>query len=476
VEKVYRIIKTSLLSVPLRLKILGLALGLIVLFGTVTIVRIQQEVRKNITFILQEESRFIASELSYQSRDFILTNDLFGLTNVLKNTTINRPNLRYAFVVDHRNNVLAHTFGTGFPVSLLDVHGQIQIGKKAATHRLTTNEGIIWDTWTPVFPDGDKIIRIGVNEKNMRSQLSQLINALIRNTVFIAIVGILLALFLTWLITRPVNKLLHATRRVRQGDYSVSLVAESRDEVGRLIGGFNEMVAELRIAENARVEKEVLQRDFLQQLIAAQENERKRIARELHDQTGQALASFMVELKVLEMIQSEQDMAKAIKRLKTAITQEMDSIHNLVFELRPSVLDDLGLIPAIHMYVEDFQIRHKVETKLTIVGFTDKRAESCVETCVYRIIQEALTNSVKHAEPTEMTILLEWRNDIIRGVIEDNGHGFESGKIDTMGRMGLYGMQERAQLLNGSCSIDSAPGAGTMVQFKVPVTTKVCYE
>ncbi len=473
---VYGILRTFLLSVPLRFKILGLALGLIALFGTVTIVRIQQEVQDNITFILQEESRFIASELSYQSRDFLLINDLFGLTNTLKNTAINRPDLRYAFVIDSQNNVLAHTFGDGFPISLLDIHGRLQNTDKPIIKKLRTNEGVVWDTWMHIFPNGDKIIRVGIKEDNMRKHLSLLINALIRNTIFIAVTGILLSLFLTWLITQPVKQLLKATRKVRKGDYSVSLVPESHDEVGKLIKGFNAMVAELQDAQQAREEKEVLQRDFLQQLIAAQENERKRISRELHDQTGQALASFMVELKVLEQGRSKLDTVNGIQRLKSAITKEMDSIHNLVFELRPSVLDDLGLIPAIKMYVEDFKERHKINTKLTTIGFTDKRAESCVETCVYRIIQEALTNSAKHAMAMEVTILLEWKDTIIRGVIEDDGRGFEIETFDTTGRMGLYGMQERAQLLNGLCSIESEPGAGTMIQFQVPITTEVCYE
>ncbi len=477
IKRIYWLLKTALLSVPLRFKILGLAVGLITLFGTVTVVRIQQEVRKNISQILQEESRIIASELSYQARDYILINDLFGLTNILKNTTLNRPNLRYAFIVDQRNTVLAHSFGSGFPISLLDSHGRIQMDdKQTGTIRLVTNEGVVWDTWMPIFPDSDKVIRVGVKEKNMRSQLAHLISALVRNIIFIAVVGILFSLFLTWLITRPVNQLLLATRKVKKGDYSVSLLPESHDEVGRLIMGFNDMVSELKEAEKTREEKEYLQRDFIQQLIAAQENERKRIARELHDQTGQALASFMVELKVLEQVETTTDITSGTQRLKEAITKEMDSIHNLVFELRPSVLDDLGLIPAINMYVEDFRKRHAIETRLTVVGFSNRRAETCAETCVYRIIQEALTNSIKHGKPTEVNILLEWRNNMIRGVIEDNGLGFALGQISTTGRMGLYGMQERAQLLEGTCSIESAPGEGTMVQFKVPAVTEVCYE
>lgn len=468
--RIFQKIKTSLLSVPLHVKILGLALGLIILFGSLTIVRIQQEVQQNIRFMMQKESRFIASELSFQVRDFLLINDLFGLTNTLKISVQNRPNLRYAFVIEGRKNVLAHTFGIGFPVALLDVHRQTVVDGQPVTSRLVTDEGIIWDTWAPIFSNGDKAIRVGVTEKNMHQQLSHLINALIANTVVIGIVSVFLSLFLTWIITWPVKQLLKGTRQVEMGDYSVHLVAESRDEVGRLIEGFNAMVAGLKRAELARVEKEHLQRDFLQQLIAGQENERKRIARELHDQTGQALASFMVELKVLERAKSGLGLADGISRLKNAIIEEMDSIHNLAVELRPSVLDDLGLVPAINMYVKDFQDRYRIETKLTIIGFTGKRAEPPLETCVYRIIQEALINCSKHAKSTEIKIILEWRDKMIRGIIEDNGCGFNVKDVDAIGRMGLYGMQERAQLLNGSCSIESDLGVGTMVQFTVPVT------
>ena len=468
--------KVVLLSIPLRVKILGLALGLIALLGGVTIYRTQQEVNRNTAFFTREESKNITLELSYQARDYLLINDLFGLTSMLKNGVNHRPGLSYAFVVDGKNQVLSHTFGSGFPMRLLDVAKETLISKAPVSGRIMTSEGAVWDTGALIFPAGDMVLHVGVKEETLRHQLTSLVKSLKKNIIIVAVIGFLLALLLTWLITRPVKQLLEATSRVRRGDYQLSLTKESNDEFGLLMERFNEMVVGLRKAEKARLEKAHLQRDFLQRLIAGQENERKRIARELHDQTGQALASFMVELKVLEQAESQDRFLQGIKHLKGAITDEMDTIHNLAVELRPSVLDDLGLISAIKMYVQEFEKRYDITTRLTVIGFTEKRAEACVETCAYRIVQEALTNCVKHAESSEVSVILEWRDTTIRGVIEDNGQGFDLDQVTTSQRMGIYGMQERAELLNGSFSIESDPDIGTLVRFDILATTMTCYE
>ncbi len=475
-QLLWRSAKVILLSIPVRIKILGLALGLIALLGGVTIYRTQQEVNRNTTFFTREESKNITLELSYQARDYLLINDLFGLTTMLKNGVNHRPDLGYAFVVDGKNQILAHTFGSGFPIRLLDVAKKTLISNTPVSERIMTNEGPIWDTGSLIFPAGDMVLHVGVKEENIQNQLSVLVKALKKSIVIVAVIGFLLSLLLTWLIMKPVKQLLEATSRVRRGDYALSLTKESNDEFGLLMERFNEMVAGLKKAEQDRLEKVHLQRDFMQRFIAGQENERKRIARELHDQTGQALASFMVELKVLEKAESKEELFQGIKHLKGAITEEMDTIHNLAVELRPSVLDDLGLISAIKMYVQEFEKRYDITARLTVIGFAEKRAEICVETCAYRIIQEALTNCVKHAEASELSVILEWRGSTIRGVIEDNGQGFDLEQVATRQRMGIYGMQERAELLNGSFSIESDPEVGTLVRFDIPATTTTCYE
>jgi signal transduction histidine kinase len=154
----------------------------------------------------------------------------------------------------------------------------------------------------------------------------------------------------------------------------------------------------------------------------------------------------------------------------------MEAIHNLAVALRPSVLDDLGLVPAVEMLVRDFINRQGIPVELTIIGFAEKRPDACTETCVYRIVQEALANVARHARATEVRVLLEWRGENIRGVIEDNGIGFAPELVDSKTKLGVLGMKERAQLLQGAFRIESGPGDGTMLVFEMPAKAGVCHE
>lgn len=468
-------LKSTLLSVPLRLKILGLALSLILLFGAVITYVAQVALRENIDTFLKQESQFVARELSYQVRDPLLINDLYGLTLILRNTVQNRPDLRYAVVIGPQRQVVAHTFGKGFPTDLL---ADIERTSPAAgqPRQLLTSDGPLWEAQALISEGDEGVVRVGVKGDSLRQQVSRLTRSLAQTTAFIALFAVALSLVLTWLIAKPLTSLLDATRAVQRGDYSPRLSCDSADEVGKLTAAFNAMVTSLGQAAQLRQEKELLQRDFLHRVMAGQEGERKRIARELHDQTGQALASFMVDLKVLENTASQETLREGIRRLKEAITQEMGALHDLAVELRPSVLDDLGLIPAVEMLVKNFIARHGLHTELTAVGFADQRAEACTETCVYRIVQESLTNIARHAKATTVTVLLEWRGDKIRGVIEDDGIGFDPSRTEDAGKLGVFGMRERVQLLQGKFRIESSPGQGTMVVFEMPAKAEVCHE
>lgn len=469
-------LKAVLLGVPLRMKILGLALGLILLFGAVITYMAQIALRENIDSFLQQESRFVAQELSHQVRDSLLINDLYGLTLMLHHTVQNRPDLRYAVVINPQRHVVAHTFGNGFPVDLL-VDIERTPPSPDRPRRLHTSEGPLWEGQARISEGTEGFVRVGVKGDSLHQQVSRLTRTMVQVTLLIALGTVGLSLLLTWLITRPVSRLLQATKAVQRGDYSLRLPCESNDELGRLTEAFNAMMASLGKAEQTRQEKEMLQRDFLHRVMAGQEGERKRIARELHDQTGQALAAFMVDLKVLETTTTQAPLREGIQRLKNAVMREMGALHDLAVELRPSVLDDLGLIPAMEMLVRNFKNRHGLHAELTTVGFGDHRAEPCTETCVYRIVQESLTNIAKHAgAAATVTVLLEWRGDKIRGVIEDDGVGFEASQLEGTGKLGIFGMRERVQLLQGSFRIESSPGQGTMVAFDIPATVEVCHE
>lgn len=468
--------KKILLSVPLRVKILGLALGLISVLSLVTILIVRQELNRNIELSLQEESRLVAGELSYQARDYLLINDIFGLTGTLKNVRKNRPDIRYIFVHDGKNHVLAHTFGPLFPSELLFKKQLSGNPQEPVTTKLATNEGWIWDTTAEIFPGGNTFIRVGVKGDSLRRQLSSLTNVLIKTTGGVATMAVALSLFLSWLIAKPVTQLLAATREIRRGKYDVILPKEADDEIGKLIEGFADMTISLAQAEKIREEKEKLQKEFLQRIMAGQEQERKRISRELHDQTGQALASCMVELRLLEQAGEGDEMREGIGRLKENITRELEALHNLAMDLRPSVLDDLGLIPALEMYVDHFRKRHGTDIRLRVLGPMQERIDPCTETCIYRIIQESLTNMAKYAEASECSIFLERKPETIRGGVEDNGIGFDQDNIDPAKSMGLYGMQERIHLLGGKFSINSDKEIGTMISFEIPIKPEVCHE
>lgn len=470
-------VKKLLLSIPLRVKILGLAMGLILTLSLVTIFLVRQELNRSIDRALREEATLVTGELSHQARDLLLINDIFALNSLLKNMQKNRPDIRYIFVHDSRHNVLAHTFGNLFPIDLLkrqqpvpgDDHGPI-------TRQIATSEGLIWDSHAEVFPGGNIYVRVGVKGDNLRRQLSSLTGALVNTTAIVAAIGIALSLFLSWLIAKPVTQLLAATREIRRGNYDFPLPREADDEIGKLIDGFADMAHSLAQAEKIRQEKEKLQKEFLQRLMAGQEGERKHIARELHDQTGQALASCMVELKLLEQASGSEALQQGIARLKKSITSELESLHSLALDLRPSVLDDLGLIPALEMYISRFRERHRIKIKLRLLGPIEQRIDPCVETCIYRIIQESLTNMTKYAEATEAALFLERKQETIRGGIEDNGIGFDPETIDPTKSMGLYGMRERIELLGGKFSISSDWEIGTMISFELPIKPEVCHE
>jgi signal transduction histidine kinase len=227
----------------------------------------------------------------------------------------------------------------------------------------------------------------------------------------------------------------------------------------------------------AREERDRLRRQFVEQAMVAQEEERKRIARELHDHIGQALTSLLLGLGALE---GEVDSSGGpivhparLRDLKAIVADTLDDVRGLALGLRPSVLDDLGLVPAVRRTVRTFQAQHALAIDLQMTGLEGVRLSPLVETTLYRIVQEALTNVAQHADANRVSLLLEARAGTVVVIVEDDGRGFEVGEMmrgpADKRWLGLYGMQERATLLGGRLTIESAPGAGTTLFVEVPV-------
>lgn len=223
-----------------------------------------------------------------------------------------------------------------------------------------------------------------------------------------------------------------------------------------------------RLFENVQVGRERL-RSLSRRLVEVQEAERRHIARELHDEAGQALTSLMVDLRLLEQnLEHPQETAARIAKLKNTTHDVLENLHRLAVDLRPASLDHLGLVAALQQHIRTVSRQHHLEAQFEVIGLDNKRLPPEVEINLYRIVQEALTNIVRHAKATRADILLEQRGDQMVTIVEDNGIGFDTGQNERSTRLGLLGMRERAEMLGATLIIESTLGTGTTVFVEVP--------
>ena len=223
-----------------------------------------------------------------------------------------------------------------------------------------------------------------------------------------------------------------------------------------------EALAERQRTEQARTE-------WLTRLVFAQEDERRRIAREMHDQFGEQLTALARRIERLrEAANGRPEMTAPIEALEEVARQLDRDVEQLVWELRPTALDDLGLRAALENYVRNWSQREGIPADLHTSGLLDDRLPSETETTLYRIAQEALTNAARHSRATRVDVILERRDVHVVLIIEDNGVGFDPARTttDRLG-FGLVGMQERAALVGAQLQIESAPGEGTTVLLRL---------
>jgi len=207
-------------------------------------------------------------------------------------------------------------------------------------------------------------------------------------------------------------------------------------------------------------------RDALRRVVTAQELERRRLARELHDETGQALTSMLLGLKAVEDAGSTEEMRAASADLRELVVQTLQDVRRLAVELRPRALDDFGLVPALERLTSSLAEHTGIAVDFES-ALGDERLPSELETALYRIVQESLTNIVKHARATRVSVLVARREGEVVVVIEDDGAGFDPER--PADGIGLLGMRERAELVEGTLTIESREGGGTTIIAEVPV-------
>ncbi len=285
--------------------------------------------------------------------------------------------------------------------------------------------------------------------------------------IIFIVVGWLVSIALNFVVLqvafRPLQELGKVMSRVQGGERSLRAPTTGVDpEADQLARTFNTMLEAIDDATRLRAS----------QIINAQEQERKRIARELHDETSQVLTSLLNSLAILEESITTQEARDRIADTRKLAHQTLRAIRNLSIDLRPSALDDLGLLPALRWYVKEYQQKCSIEVEFAAQGFK-QRLPAEMETALYRIVQESLTNTARHANAHKVLITMKEDVDAVYVTIIDDGSGFDVGTLlktpDQERGLGLAGMNERAVLLDGSLTIHSNPGQGTTIRVRIPL-------
>jgi two-component system sensor histidine kinase UhpB len=286
---------------------------------------------------------------------------------------------------------------------------------------------------------------------------------------FFAITGIVISFYVNrWALKRalqPLSRLQKAVDEVRQGRTNVRVTSgsSSDEQFDRLIETFNRMLVEQeRYAEQMQ--------QLPRQILQAQEDERQRLARELHDEAAQALTSLLVHLRLLERAHEPEKAQQNIQKLRQLTAQALEDVRRVALDLRPTILDDLGLGAALEWRVDEFNQASGVQAKIQIKGL-GRRLPRDIELVFYRVGQETLSNIARHAQAQHVSVSLDRENDTISLEVIDDGVGFNPAPLTVHlpHGLGLLGMRERLATINGSLTIESAPGRGTRVLALAPL-------
>ncbi|KLU62521.1 signal transduction histidine-protein kinase/phosphatase DegS [Peptococcaceae bacterium CEB3] len=470
-------------------KIILVTSGIVAVMGLITIVAINGVVKSVVRNGIEQNGVVLAETTAANVADQYLDGKLLTVKSILANQLDSNHYLVYAYILNRDNGSVVDTFPQGFPEGMIQAD-PLPDGSTSVSKMLNLNGNLVRDTGVSLVSGLDSIeLHMGMSESALLAPLAGISWLIAIMTLIGIIIGSVAALLLSRFITGPLETLTRQAVRIGEGNLESEIQFDSRDEVGNLARSFNRMAAQLKETIQALQrrnqelsmlsqklgEREELLGKLWHQVISAQEEERKRIARELHDETTQSLAAITVGLKTAEeIIHSDQRKGlRFLEQLRNMAGQVVKELHNLVYDLRPTILDDLGLVPALRWYAETRLGAKGVKFELQVKG-VNRRFPAEVETTLFRIGQEAISNVFKHAQARKVVLLLAFQGKSLIMRIQDDGRGFASQEIgrttDERVRLGLLGMRERAGLLGGTIDIDSRVGEGTVVAVKLELS------
>jgi signal transduction histidine kinase len=324
-----------------------------------------------------------------------------------------------------------------------------------------SGDGSLYEVMLPIQEQGRELARlyIGMSLARLNREVLQMRVAIGALTAFILAAGLLAVILISNVLTRPLRDVAAGAQRIAAGDLGHRVAEGREDEIGQLATSFNDMAA--RVAE-----RDASLRQLSKRMLSVQEKERVRIAREVHDELGQALTAMKIDLQQLGM--RHPAAVESLVPISRAIDETVDLVRRIATDLRPAVLDDLGVTAALEQQLR--RLRESSGLKTTLTVSEEPELDMLTGVTLYRIAQEGLANVIRHAQASEVEVSLSIEEGAAVLEIRDNGKGMSREQITSSRSLGLLGMRERAELLGGHVAIESRPGEGTVVRATLPLS------
>lgn len=446
----------------------------VVTAGLVTAAMLERLVVRSLGEELDARGRTLTIGLGEAVANSLADPEPSTVQETLNRATGESPDVVYAFAYGPQTPII-HTFPNGFPSGLLRVVGTSSAPEEVRL--LQTEQGPIRDYMYRPLGELPAEVHVGISEDRISAATSRVTAFVVLLTLVGCVFASLVALYLSRITLAPLVDLTHRVERLGQGDFDAVAGARRGGEVGRLAEAFEGMATQIRESMDRLRASERARTVLLGQVIQTQEEERQRVARELHDGIGQSLSAVVLGLNtVAEVVnQSPVRAAAMVDTLRVSASDAVKELQTVIHDLRPSLLDDLGLLLALQWYARERLEPQGIRVSFAVTGDL-ALCRPRVETGLFRIAQEAFTNILRHADAHEVQVQLALCEGVVTMEISDDGVGFDVHRVAAdrrggHGGWGLLGMRERAFLLDGELQVTSHPGTGTQVRVRLPVGT-----